>query len=92
MGVSTVEIETLTFLSDHLRHLIQTDLTILISVRPIMIFSMPSIFRVRRPSKTLARSIPHHRHPLAQRGRDAGLAACQMQGLRHRITQLLYHR
>ena len=89
--VATVKIKTPTFLSDHLRHLIQTDLTILMSVRPIMIFSMPSIFRVRIPSKTLARSIPYHRHPLAQRGRDAGLAARQMQGLRHGITELLYH-
>ena len=80
-----------TFLSDHLRHLMQTDLTILMSVRPIMIFSMPSIFRVRMPSKALARSIPYHRHPFAQRGRDAGLAARQMQGLSHGITELLYH-
>ena len=46
-AVSATELEMLTFLSDHLRHLMQTDLTILMSVRSIMIFSMPSIFSVR---------------------------------------------
>ena len=84
--VATVKTETPTFLSDHLRHLMQTDLTILMSVRPIMIFSMPSIFRVRIPSKALACSIPYHRHPFVQRGRDAGLAARQLEGLFHGIT------
>src|SRR5450830_334583 len=39
------------------RHLMHTDLTILMSVRPIMIFSMPSIFKVRMPPSTAAAKI-----------------------------------
>ena len=88
-AVSATELEMTTFLSDHLCHLIQTDLTILMSVRPIMIFSMPSIFRVRMASNMLACSIPYHRHPFAQRGRDAGLVARQLQGFAHTIDNLL---
>ena len=57
-----------------------------------MIFSMPSIFRVPILSKASARSIPYHRHPLAQRARDASLAARQLQGLSHGIANLLDYR
>ena len=73
---------SVTFLSAHQCHmavtpayyLMRTDRTIFKSVMPSMIFAVPSILRCM-PSKALARSIPYHCHPLAQRGRDAGLAA-----------------
>ena len=79
-----------TFLSNRLchwsRYWMRADQTNFKSVMPSMIFSIPSISSVRMQLKGLARSIPYHRHPLAQRGRNAGLAAGQLQGLGHAIT------